>query len=140
MQHNVIPYSFHIFTIRMRLYRASFSCFCLFQAYVILRIAHTILKTFEFRSIELHSHVFAGFKVMCFHASMNHMTLKPWYHIISIGPSGFCSSCSEENCSSSSKVKSSNGYRAALLSLIISPQFFNDTIRLSYLEFATSME
>ena len=36
--------------------------------------APTILKTFEIRPVGLLSHVFAGLKVMFFHASMKHMT------------------------------------------------------------------
>jgi len=46
--------------------------------------AFAILKTFEIRPIGLLSHVFAGLKVMLFHACMKRMTFCPWYHIISI--------------------------------------------------------
>ncbi len=44
--------------------------------------APAILKTFEIRPIGLLSHVFAGPKVMLFHASMKNMTLGLWHHII----------------------------------------------------------
>ena len=39
-----------------------------------------ILKNSNSALIGLHSHFFAGPKVIFFHTSMKNMTLGPWYH------------------------------------------------------------